>query len=274
MATAQANVIALHVLDQGQGEPVLLLHGLGSRSADWQLQIPVLAAAYRVIVPDLRGHGVSPKPPGPYTMTMMADDVVALLDSLNVGSVHVLGLSMGGMIGFQLAVDRPERVRSLIVVNSTPDLVPRSLAQRLQVMQRRLLARLLGVEQTGRFLAGRLFPHPDQAALRTMMVDRWAENDKAAYVASMEACIGWSVLDRIDRISCPVLVISGDRDYLPIDGKRQYTAMIPRARLVVVEDSGHATPIDQSENFNQLVLTFLDREAIILPTNTQTDLGD
>jgi pimeloyl-ACP methyl ester carboxylesterase len=251
--------MALQVLDVGQGEPVLLLHGLGSRGSDWDLQLPGLREHYRVIVPDLRGHGASPKPPGPYSLSAMAADVVALLARLESGPVHVVGLSMGGMIGFQLTVDQPVLVRSLVVVNSTPDLVPRTAGERWQIARRRWLARLMGPARTGRFLAPRLFPKPEQAAFREMLVTEWATNDKAAYVAALEACLGWSVLGDVGSIRCPVLVISGDRDYLPLDAKRAYTALIPGAELVIITDSGHATPIDQAEQFNELLLSFLAR---------------
>lgn len=255
--------LPLHYGDSGQGEPVLLLHGLGSRGSDWLLQLQALRDRYRVIVPDLRGHGASPKPPGPYGLDTMAADVVALLAQLECGPVHVVGLSMGGMIGFQMAVDWPEWVRSLVVVNSTPDLVPRNAAERLQIARRRWLARLASPKQTGRFLARRLFPKPEQTALRAMLVREWSENDKAAYVAALEACVGWSVLARVGAICCPVLVISGDRDYLPLDAKETYTALIPGARLVVIADSGHATPIDQAEQFNTHLLAFLQQVSTV-----------
>ncbi|MEZ4519613.1 MAG: alpha/beta hydrolase [Chloroflexota bacterium] len=250
--------VDLHYLDEGQGEPVLMLHGLGSQAADWQLQLPILSKSYRVIVPDVRGHGMSPKPPGPYTMTMMSADVLALLKRLDLDAVHVIGLSMGGMIGFQMAVDRPEIVRSLVVVNSTPDLVPRTLGQHLQAQQRLWLARLAQPRRTGEFLSRKLFPKPEQEPFREMLVTQWAANDKAAYMAAMEACIGWSVLPDVGNIRCPVLVVSGDRDYLPLEAKRMYTDMMPNARLEVVADSGHATPIDQAEIFNRLILEFLE----------------
>lgn len=257
MSSLVGTPVPLHTTVEGQGEPVLLLHGLGSRGADWRLQIPVLAERYRVVVPDLRGHGASPKPHGPYTIPQMTADVVELMDVLDLCPAHVIGLSMGGMIAFQLAVDRPQCVRSLIIVNSTPELIPRNLSEKVQVFQRRWLARVAGPRRTGQFLSHRLFPKPEQGLFREMLVAEWARNDKRAYLAAMDACIGWSVREQISGITCPVLVVSGDRDYLPLDAKREYTAMIPNARLVVVADSGHATPIDQAGEFNRLVLEYL-----------------
>jgi len=258
MPTLQTNGINLNYHEQGQGEPLLFLHGLGSQGEDWGFQVPFFAPSYRVITVDLRGHGASDKPAGPYSVAMMAEDVVGLLDALNVESAHIVGLSMGGMIAFQLVVDRPERVRSLVIVNSGPALVPRSFGEKLLVQQRLLLARLFGPSRTGKFLSKRLFPKPEQEALREQFVERWAMNDRDAYLAALRAIVGWSVMDRIGEIRCPVLIVSGDRDYTPMEAKREYMARIPGAEFLLVEDSGHATPIDQSGNFNRGVLKFLE----------------
>lgn len=257
MPILHTNGIDLYYEIAGDGLPVLLLHGLGSRAEDWAFQLPVLGQHYRVVAVDLRGHGNSSKPHGPYTVLMMATDVVRLLDSLDIDAVHIIGLSMGGMIAFQLAVDHPERVRSLVIVNSSPALVARTPGEWLRIRQRLVLAQLFGPARTGRFLSRRLFPKPEQEFMRAQLIERWATNDRDAYLASMRAIIGWSVLDRISTISCPVLVIAGDRDYLPVDYKQEYTSRIAGARLVVIEDSGHATPIDQADAFNAWVLEFL-----------------
>lgn len=258
MPILRTNGINLSYYEQGQGEPLLFLHGLGSQGEDWGFQVPFFASSYRVITVDLRGHGASDKPTGPYSVAMMAEDVVGLLDALDVESAHIVGLSMGGMIAFQLVVDRPERVRSLVIVNSGPALVPRNVGEWLRVQQRLLLAGLFGPSRTGVFLSKRLFPKPDQEAIREQFVERWAMNDRDAYVAALRAIVGWSVMDRVDEIRCPVLVVSGDRDYTPQDVKEEYTARIPGARFLLVEDSGHATPIDQSDIFNRSVLKFLE----------------
>lgn len=257
MPTLHTNGINLSYSDQGQGQPVLFLHGLGSRGEDWGFQVPIFATRYRVITADMRGHGESDKPPGPYSVSMMAADVAGLLDALDIDSAHIVGLSMGGMIAFQLVVERPERVRSLVIVNSGPALVPRDAGEWLRIQQRLMLARLFGPSQTGKFLSKRLFPKPEQEFLREQFIERWAMNDRHAYLAALRAIVGWSVTDRIAEICCPVLVISGDRDYTPLDAKRQYTARIPGARFLLIDDSGHATPIDQPDRFNDSLMSFL-----------------
>jgi len=99
-------------------ETVLLLHGMGSSGDDWLLQIPALRPHYRALTPDARGHGQSPKPKGTYRIEEMAEDVIGLMDELEIESAHVVGLSMGGAMGLHMAIAHPDRVRSLVSVNS------------------------------------------------------------------------------------------------------------------------------------------------------------
>ena len=251
----------IHYEVTGRGEVVLLLHGLGSSQLDWEKQVPALAERYTVVTVDLRGHGRSDKPAGPYRMETFAADVAAVLRELALGPAHVVGFSMGGMIGFQLAVDAPSLVRSFVVVNSAPAFVPRTWRERLAVVLRLGALRVLGVRGLAQKIAEKNFPRADQAALRRTVAERIAGNDEAAYRAAMNAILGWSVAERVGTIRCPVLVVTGDQDYTPVASKRAYAARIPRARVAVVEDSRHCTPIDQPEAFNRLVLDFLKEHA-------------
>jgi pimeloyl-ACP methyl ester carboxylesterase len=253
----QVNDIEIYYEIAGQGEPVLFLHGLGSSSAGWGFQREVFASDYLMITPDIRGHGRSDKPPGPYGMALLAADIAALLDALDIKAVHVVGLSLGGMIGFQMAVDQPERVRSLTVVNAGPEVVPRTFKERRAIWQRQLLVNLFSMERIAETIGGRLFPEPEQAELRQMAIEGFAANDKAAYKAATGAILGWSVRDRLGEIRCPVLLIASDMDYTPVSAKEAYLAEIPGSRLVVIENSRHAAPIDQYEAFNAAVGEFL-----------------
>jgi 3-oxoadipate enol-lactonase len=242
----------------GEGAPLLLLHGLGSSSRDWELQLPDFSRHFRVIAVDVRGHGRSGKPPGPYSVDQFAVDTGALLQKLALGPAHVVGISMGGMIALQLALDSPEYVRSLVIVNSAPELVPRSFGQRVQLWQRLLVARFCTMRQIGTFIGRRLFPKAEQAALLQIFIERWAENDKRAYVHAFRALLGWSVTGRLAEIRQPVLVLAAEHDYVPLAYKEAYVAQMPTARLAAIADSRHATPIDQPEAFNRTVLAFLE----------------
>ena len=247
----------LYYEDRGQGEPVLLVHGLGSSIQDWEYQIPHLLQRHRVLAIDLRGHGRSGKPRERYSMAGFAADVAALIEHLGLPRVHLVGISMGGMVGFQLGVDRPELLRSLTIVNSAPEVKARSAGDGWQLAKRWTLSRLLSMETIGKGLGRVLFPRPEQADLRAKVEQRWPQNDKRAYLASLDAIIGWSVRERLAAITCPTLVISADRDYTPVAVKEAYVRELPNARLVVMERSRHATPMDQPERFNAVLDDFL-----------------
>jgi pimeloyl-ACP methyl ester carboxylesterase len=251
---------SLHYEEYGHGSPVLLVHGLGSSCQDWEYQIPALAARHRVIAVDVRGHGRSDKPRERYSIAGFSADIEALLDHLHLGPVHLVGLSMGGMIGFQLAVDQPHLLKSLTIVNSAPEVKIKSVDDFKQFAKRWLLARLLSMETIGKGLGKNLFPKPEQTELRHKIAKRWAQNDKRAYLASFSAIVGWGVQEKLSRIRCPTLIVTADRDYTPVELKRTYAALIKGARVEVIEDSRHATPLDQPEVFNRLLLAFIEAQ--------------
>lgn len=259
MPHLQLDDLALYYEVTGKGEPLLLLHGLGSSGRDWELQLPEFSRHFQVITVDVRGHGRSSKPPGPYSVPQFAADIAALMRELVLGPAHLVGISMGGMIALQLALAAPGCVRSLVLVNSGPELVARSWLQRLQLWQRLLVVRFSSMRRIGTFIGRRLFPKPEQALLLQIFIERWAENDKQAYSHAFEALIGWSVTDRLHEIKQPVLVIAAEHDYVPLAYQEACAARLATARLVVIPDSRHATPADQPEMFNRTVLAFLEK---------------
>lgn len=263
MSWHQVRDIRLYYETTGEGVPLLFLHGLGSSACDWKHQTPFFAQRFQVVIPELRGHGRSEKPPGPYSMALFARDIAGLIESLAIAPAHVVGLSLGGFVAFQLAVDYQHLVRSLVVVNSAPGLPRGSLGERAQVasalLLRRLIVRLFGMRMLGRFLSRTHFPRPDQAALKRSFVERWAQNHPDAYLRSLAAVSHWGIEDHLESITCPVCVMSGENDFIPLELKRSYTAKLPNGRLVVIPASGHLTPVDNPEQFNRALLSFLDR---------------
>ena len=250
--------IQLHYEDRGEGPVLLLIHGLGSSSMDWENQYPHFESKLRMIAPDLRGFGRSDKPAGPYTVMRQAADIVALLDHLSIDRVAVLGFSMGGAVAFQLAAKHADRVDRLIIVNSSPSFVTDTWKKRLEVVIRKGVIHLLGVEKLAILIAKRLFPDPDQASLRSITVERYGKNQKQAYIHAIDGIVGWELSEEELRgLSMPVLVIAAASDYTPIAEKKRYCSLLSNAELVVVENSRHATPIDQTQIFNGLVDEFL-----------------
>ena len=260
MPKTRVNDIDLYYEIACQGQPVLLIHGLGSSSRDWEYQTNAFSPLYRVVTFDVRGHGQSDKPPGPYSIPLFTNDTAELMRALEIGPSHIVGISMGGMIAFQLAIDTPDLVQSLVIVNSGPELIVRSLRDRLNVLQRSLLVRIFGMRKIGEFLSSRLFPKPEQENLRQLFIERWAENDQRAYMESFRGILGWSVLDRLHTILCATLVVASDEDYSPISMKEAYVEKLPKGELVVIEDARHAVTAERPEDFNKVVLEFLAKQ--------------
>lgn len=242
----------------GDGEPLLLIHGLGSCAADWASQIAYFSPNYRVIAFDQRGHGRSSRPRGTYSIPRFAQDTVALLKELGIGPVHIVGLSLGGMVAFQLAVDAPELVESMTIVNSGPEVPAQTFKQRMPLYVRLLYLHTLGLRRMAKAIAKTLYPKPGQTDLQKAFIERLASNDKRCYAASLRAIFaGWGVADRLGEIRCPVLFITADQDYTPVELKQAYVNRLPNARMVVVPDSRHALPMEKPREFNRALADFL-----------------
>ncbi len=261
MPTLRVGDVQLSYELRGQGPPVVFIHGLGSSARDWEAQVVAFAPTYQTLAFDLRGHGGSSKPPGPYSMAQFAADTAGLMTGLGLAPAHVVGLSLGGGIAFQLAADHPALVRSLVIVNSGPALLARTLQEKLVIWQRLAIVRLLGMRAMGQTLSKRLFPKPEHADIRATFVQRWAENDQAAYLASFRAMVGWSVLDKLPGIRQPTLIVAADQDYTPVAVKEAYAKLMPNARVAVLPDARHAAPVEVPDRFNQVVLDFLAQQS-------------
>ena len=257
MPTITLGDLSTYYETYGEGEPVLLIHGLGSSMEDWEWQVSVLRRAFTVVTYDVRGHGKTGKPLEGYSLSQFSNDAAKLITALVLGPVHVVGLGMGGMIALQLALSSPDLVRSLVIVNSGPEMIPRTLGERLAIARQKIIIETTGMPRIGRARAARLFPRPEHASRRDMFVARWSRNDKRAYARAFEAMIGWSVADRLGEIDCRVLVLAADHDETPVAWKREYTARMRHASLVVIPDSHHGLPIECPEEFNKALCCFL-----------------
>jgi 3-oxoadipate enol-lactonase len=249
---------SLHHACHGAGDPLLLLHGLGSSSADWQLQVSVFARRYRVLTVDLPGHGRSPRPAGPLTVAAMAEAVAALLAERAEPPAHVVGLSLGGCVALALALQHPARVRTLTLVNTFARLRPAGLRGARRMAARLGLLLAAPMPTMAAYVARGLFPRPEQRPLYEEAAARLARNPRGAYLAAIGAIARFDVLPRLGALRCPTLILAGDRDQtVPLAAAHALQAAIPGARLRLIADSGHATPYDQPQAFNAAVLAFL-----------------
>ncbi len=261
MPLLHVNGIDISYSISGQGEPLVLIHGLGSSQRDWELQVPYFAQHYRVITFDIRGHGKTTISPGPYSVAMFAADTAALLTKLDISSAHIVGISLGGIIAFQLYFDFPEKVKTLTIANSYPEIVLNRLKDNLEFWRRMILLRIAGMRTLARVQSRRLFPDDEQKLIRQIAKQRIAENSRRVYMDTIRALKGWSVVDYLPTIGCPTMVIAADQDYVLPEQKRKHASMIPDAEFIILENSRHASPIDQPEEFNKLVLDFLSKHS-------------
>ena len=263
--------LKLHYLDHNPSgaQTVLLLHGLGVNSASWQLQLPALAqAGFRALVPDVRGFGASQHPAGNTGLPQpgvggLAADIVHLLDAIPRQNprVHLVGISMGGVLALQIALDRPELVEKLVLVNTFARLRPRSPRVWAFFLLRFVLAHSLGISVQARAAAGRLFPQPEQEALRQAFIDQCLQADPRSYRAAMRSLARFDARARLAEIQAPTLVVTGENDAtVPPEIQAALARGIPGARQEIIPGAGHAVTAERPSQFNQILIHFLSCE--------------
>ncbi len=264
MPYQEINGIRLRYETWGVGEtPLLLLHGLGSSADDWFMQLPAFAPYFQCVAVDLRGHGLSDKPDGPYSVALFAADAAALLTAIGAAPAHVLGLSLGGMVAQQLAIAYPHLVRSLVLINTLPGIWPPSW-HIVRVGLRRLSApwRSRTMADQAARVAADLFPRPQQAFLRAQVQARLASNDPEAYRKATLAVAAFRPGRALQRIVCPVLIVAGEKDrVVPRLYQERLRRALPAAEFVLIPGVGHASNVEAPDAVNDAVLAFLRRLA-------------
>jgi 3-oxoadipate enol-lactonase / 4-carboxymuconolactone decarboxylase len=244
-----------HVLVEGPEEapPVLLLHSIGTGLHVWDPQAQALSRWYRVIRPDLRGHGASGVPDYPYSMSMLAQDQVALLDALGIERAHVVGLSIGGRIALQMAAEAPERVASLVALDTALEFLPADLWQeRIETVLEQGTAALVEAVMPRWVVDPAL---PSSQGLRRMLLN----TEKVGYAAAAAALRDARAGDVAGRISAPTTVIVGDRDIpSPPDAAQRIVDCIPGSRLVVIPGAAHIPTLEFPEPVSATLLAHLD----------------
>jgi len=244
--------------EQGQGDPLLLVMGLGYTSVMWHRTRPLLAQHFRTIALDNRGVGLSAVPPGPYSIATMASDAAAVLDAAGIDRAHVFGVSMGGMIAQEFALQYPARTRSLILGCTSPG-GPSAVRAERKVADM-LLARGMTPEQAREAI----LPYIYDAATPPEKIDEdvhlrqpWLPSVEG-YMAQLQAILAWESYSRIAQIAAPTLVIHGTSDALVPPGNGELIALrIPGAKLVLLKHASHLFLTDQTEAANKEILEFL-----------------
>ena len=245
MSTADGDGVALHWERAGEsGPPVLLIMGLGMTATGWWRTVPVLAEHLTVLTFDNRGVGRSGRPPGPYSIAQLAGDALAVLDAAGFESAHVCGVSLGGMVAQELALQRPGRVRGLVLAATTPGgahaVAPDDAT--LAFFHRR-------GEMPAEEAVWASVPYNYAARTRRERGDRIVADvvqrlrfpiEPEPYRAQLAAALGHDAFERLGAVRAPTLVIHGAEDRMvhPDNGRR-LADRIPGARLKLWEDTGH-----------------------------------
>ncbi|OMP31660.1 alpha/beta fold hydrolase [Mangrovimonas sp. DI 80] len=257
MPFLRVNNIDLSYEVAGEGNALLLLHGLGSTKQDWDAQVPVFSKEFKVITVDLRGHGETSKPEEGYGVDFMTEDIRQFLEQLNIGKVTIVGFSMGGAVAFQFASQFPEMVDKLVIVNSGPDFNAMGDIGDQMVAERTKSLNEFGIGPLAEQIAFNMFPEEGQEDMREAFEKRCKQNDLNAYYQSFVTLMKWGLGDKIQKIKAKTLVIASDMDYTPVDFKKAYVNELPNAELVVIKDSRHGVVMDQAGAFNYELYKFL-----------------
>jgi 3-oxoadipate enol-lactonase len=238
--------------------PVLLVaNSLMANGSMWDANVPALADRYRILRYDKRGHGGSGLSAGPYSIALLADDAIGLLDALGIEKAHFMGLSIGGMIGQQLGARFPERILSLSLCNTASEMPPRSLwEERFEIARTQGIAGLVEGTIKRWFTAPFIERAPkDIEKVRQMILGTNVDG----YMACGSAVRDMAQSTMLLKIKTPTLVLSGEHD--PACTVAQGTVLhrlIDGSKMVVLKDAAHLSNIEQPAAFNRTVREFID----------------
>jgi 3-oxoadipate enol-lactonase len=259
---ATVNGTRLHYrLDGAAGAPVVaLVNSLATDLTMWDAQIPALAARYRVLRYDARGHGRSAAPAGPYSMGMLVDDLLGLLAFVRAERVHVVGVSLGGLAALATALRRPPDLVGIVACDCRADMPPEFAAG---IDARNRLVREQGMQAIVATMVERWFTPPTLAAkpawldaIRRMI----GETSVEGFTGCAEAIKKSGLRPRVGSIRLPSLFVVGTQDAaLPVAMMQAMQMEVPGSRFAAIADAGHLPNVERPEDFNAALLEFLDR---------------
>ena len=250
---------SLYYRVRGKGENLLLIHGLGSSGADWEFQVRALERHFRVIVPDLPGSGCSAAFETGFSICDCAEVLWALLDHLQVSLANITGFSLGGAVALEMALQRPESVLRLALINTLLSYRIDHWRKWLEARVPAAVVRLVGMRRAARLTATRLFPMPWQRALRERAAEEISRMDSEAYLGMAKALERWTAIGRLSRLQARTLMIAAEHDFTPLAEKLSM-AQAAHADIAIVHGSRHGTPFDSIKATNACLLAwFTDR---------------
>lgn len=264
MSLVQVNDIQMYYETAGEGTPVLLIEGLGYASWMWWKQVPALSKSFKVVAFDNRGVGSTDKPDTEYTVKIMADDAAALLRALGIERAHILGVSLGGFIAQQLALDYPELVDRLVLWSTAfggPNMVPMSAetVQKILNPQGNTIEEKMRYNLSTAVAQETMHNRPDvvHTIITSMMSNLQPPH---AYRRQMMAGALFNSEGRVNQIKAPTLIMAGSLDeVVPPANASLLADKISGSTVHVVEDTGHLFFMEKADEANRVLLDFLSR---------------
>jgi 3-oxoadipate enol-lactonase len=257
--TPEMNTVPLHAVREGRADgPTVVFGGsLASNLSMWEPILPRFTGSFDVVRYDLRGHGSSPVPAGPYEIADLGADLLALLDRLSIQRAHLVGLSLGGMAAMWAAAHAPDRVDRLVLCCTSAQLGPPEMWA-----ERAALARTGGTAAGADAAIGRWFT-PAFAAREPELVARTkamiAATPDQGYIECCGAIERMDLRPMLGSITAPTLVVAGEHDpATPVDHAELIAGLIPDARLAVVASAAHLAVAEQPDETGKLIATHLE----------------
>ncbi len=256
----RSNGISIHCTVEGDGPWVVFSHSLACNYSMWDEQARALKQEYRVARFDTRGHGGSDAPSGAYSLDMLAEDLLGILDGLGIAETHFVGLSMGGMIGMTFALAHPGRFRSLVLCDTSSRVPPEAAPVwegRIKTAAEQGMEPL--VEPTLQRWFTESFYKSDKAMMKRVGQMIRATNP-VGYAGCCHAIPKINLTDRLGAITCPVQVIVGEQDVgTPVAMSRAIHEAIAGSELVIIPSASHLSNLEQPKAFDKALLGFLRR---------------
>jgi len=256
----KANGIQMNYELSGErGSPVVVLsHSLASSLVMWNPQMDALNPHFQVLRYDMRGHGKTDVTSGPYTLELLAEDFIGLLDALNIDQVHFVGLSIGGMIGQSLALNHIHRLRSLALCDSA-SVIPQEAQPIWQERINKTLSK--GMEAQVDETMERWFTPSflkQNSPLLEMIRNQILTTPVQGYIGCAEAIRKLNYLDQLSKIKIPTLIMVGEDDPgTPVSASEAMHKRLSNSKLVILPSARHLSNIEQAEAFNTTLLKFL-----------------
>ncbi|MFQ5999697.1 MAG: alpha/beta fold hydrolase [Candidatus Bathyarchaeia archaeon] len=257
MPRVKVNGVNIFYEITGEGPALALLHGWTGNHKLWKEQVPVFSKNYTVIMVDHRGHGESDKPRTGYSIQVFADDLHRVLDKLGISKTFIVGHSMGGMIAQKFYLSYPDKVRALILADTTSH----GTGGTISFEEAGVLVQTLGFQSAvEQFFAETFFAEGTSEEIINWAKSEVLKTPQYVVEEGAKAMSQFDTTDRLSEIEVPTLIIHGDQDLaISVEKAKTLHEKIPNSKLKIIRGSGHFILLEKPDEFNKIVLEFLSK---------------